>query len=561
MQPTPPAKNHLVFLEKIHANVFLLYAAFAVVLTLPVSLRLSSAIAGQGDAFQSLWHMWWTKKALTEPGVSFFYTDYLFYPHGQVPMIGFPILMDLVSVPFQFCFKLLTVYNLFFLLAFILSGFTMYLLALEWTRSRAAAFIAGFIYAFSPFHTSHGLGHMHLMHLEFVPLFFLFFWRALSGSPKNALWAALVLVGIALGDWYHFFYSILLACFITVFAWLENKKEPRIFIRGGWAIGGGILGAAPLVWMMVNVLLHHYFPGHTPEEYSADLVSFFVPNAIQSIGRWEPLRSFTSGLPGNPVENSNYIGYTVLVLTTFGCAGFRKRPWIFKCLCTAAVFFWILSLGMHLHVAGKTLPVPLPYAFFYKHTLMCAFSGIPERFWSMGFFCLAVTSAFGAKSLLGRLSDKRKKELVVLLVALLTLEYAALPFPTTRLPVPPIFKEIAKDERPYSIIYLPGLWNPRAMYYQTIHGKKMNGGYLPRSTADWMDFRSFPIVRNVIYGEYLTLDDRTLPPEEARPLIHAGLSAYHIRYIIKEKSTQTPTLDGYGLRKIYEDSEIEVLEP
>ena len=174
---------------KAHYKEYLLllavYLAIALVLFWPSTLNITTTVpsgrvgvnaAGTGDVYLFLWDLWWLKYSLFVLHTSPYFTPLLYKPVGAnlatqtlSPLAGlFSIPLQLVSLGFA--------YNVILFISFMLSGFFMYLLAEYLIKNRYAAFIAGLVFEFSPFHIAHALvGHLNWSGIEFIPLFILFF--------------------------------------------------------------------------------------------------------------------------------------------------------------------------------------------------------------------------------------------------------------------------------------------------------------------------------------------------------------------------------------------------
>jgi len=77
----------------------------------------------------------------------------------------------------------------------VLAGLFTYMLAYHFTKHRAASFVAGFIYSFSPIHTIQAFGHLQFTNIEFIPLFLLLFVKMIEEKKhKYAVFAAVSFV-------------------------------------------------------------------------------------------------------------------------------------------------------------------------------------------------------------------------------------------------------------------------------------------------------------------------------------------------------------------------------
>src|SRR5690606_2555208 len=138
------------------------------------------------------WNLWWVKLALVDRVQSPYTTDLLYSPtgvnlyfHTLNPFNG------LVTLPVQLVAGLIPAYNTVVLVSWTLAGYGMFLLALWLLRGVSArqggvtarlpaAFVAGAIYTFAPFHMAHLLGHMQVMSLQWLPFYLLDLLRALD---------------------------------------------------------------------------------------------------------------------------------------------------------------------------------------------------------------------------------------------------------------------------------------------------------------------------------------------------------------------------------------------
>lgn len=75
----------------VHVLPLCLYTLLSLIMTYPLILHLRSHVAGAGgDAFTFVWNLSWVKKALLDPDLSVFYTDYLYYPARGEPGAPLP---------------------------------------------------------------------------------------------------------------------------------------------------------------------------------------------------------------------------------------------------------------------------------------------------------------------------------------------------------------------------------------------------------------------------------------------------------------------------------------
>jgi hypothetical protein len=213
-----------------HLFALLGYLAFTALLTYPLVREFGRAIPGDGfDGWQNVWNIWWVKRALLVEGTNPYFTRLLDYPAGvYLYFHTLNIFNGLTFLPITLNAGQLAAYDVAAAFSFVVGGYGGYLLTLRamsqpgTTRTsvgalaHTAAFLGGFIFAFSPYHMAHLLGHMQLISLEWLPFCALTTINLLTrigdrpseGTlatlrrclPQAAL-SALFLVLVALCDW------------------------------------------------------------------------------------------------------------------------------------------------------------------------------------------------------------------------------------------------------------------------------------------------------------------------------------------------------------------------
>ncbi|MCS7285789.1 MAG: hypothetical protein RMK30_07160 [Anaerolineae bacterium] len=447
------------------------YLALTLLVLWPLPLLFTRVIPGDGfDGWQNYWNLWWISKALLEEHSSPFFTHYLYYPTGVSLLFHTLNLPNgLLAMPLQVLFGTTVAYNFIVFISSFLSGYGAFLLALEITRARWAAFIAGLIYAFSPFRSAHLLGHMQVFSTEWVPFFILFLFRAKRGG--SSLLPAVFLVLSSLTDWYQ---SVYLALFTALYlGWLAWKKSLtlRVLLKVGAIWSLGVLALSPLLIPMLWEMLHYRYmfaPPWEPILFSADLLAFVTPSEFHPL--WGELAGkITKNFVTPPSERTVFLGYTSLVLAL---VAWRKKAESVSLWLITGFFFMLMALGPYLRILGETLPLPLPYSFL-RQIPFIAMARTVSRFSLMVTLSLGVLAALGAKALGRRLSPT--------LAFLILLEYWPAPYPFTPPDTPDFYWKLAQEPGEFNIINLPMNWDrPHYLLYQTVHRKWLVSGYTSR---------------------------------------------------------------------------------
>jgi len=542
----------VVILSYLMITLFLLY-------TYPYDL--TKQVPGDGgDGYQFFWDLWWVKYSLTTLHSNPYITNYVFYPNGQnlyfhslIPLGG------IITIPFQDSLGLFFSYNFLLILSFAIGGFGAYLLANYFTKNQYASYLSGLIFAFSPYHLAHTLGHLNLISFEAVPFYVLFLFK-LKDTPnyKNAVYAAIsLLIATFLGDFYYAFMLVIFTAIFLVFeVMLENKLIlKREFIKNFMLIPIiFFLASAVVVFpMLAGFLSGQYNYAQTSigaqMTYSADLAGFFIPGSGNYFfGNYVRSIEHDFGVSFGGAENGVYIGYTVIVLLVYSILKIRKsiRLWL---LLTG--IFIIFSLGPFINVMGTTLGVPLP------GVLLCCLPGglvfqAPGRFMVVSYLGFGVIVALGVANIMDRVKMFRKRWifkilLVAFLSALILLEYNMSPYPSSHDPrVPLFYYQLREMKGDFSVLDLPVEFSPRFMYYSAVSEKPILIGSLSRIVPDNVNMlRSIPLVSlsirlfwggSISEDELLSYTNETSTQENLNKLVW-----FNVRYIILHKQLFAPS--------------------
>jgi len=543
--------------------IIFIFTILTLILTYPVIFRLTTHfMCDGGDGFQNMWNMWWLKTALIDLHTSPYYTTYLHYPNGiSLLFQTFNPFNGLISIPLQFMFKMEVTYNLVVIFSFIMSGIGMYLLARYLVKNRFAAVISGIIYTFCPFHFAHGLGHLQLIAMEWMPFFILYMIKThREGGWKNAVLGGFFLILTSLCSWYYLIYSAFMTAIYLIYHVITERKtilnknfgrDLLILLVTFWVFMSPLLGS-----MFYAKTSQEFIGEHNPEVWSADLISFFVPSGISTYGRaW--FTSIWSKWEGNTAENSNYIGYIVLILSLFALIKIRNaRLWGI-----VGLFAFIMALGPYLKIMGKQYRfVPLPYLLFHRYLPFFSFTGVPERFDIMLKFSLAIMSGYTIREIYNKIDNIKlfadkvnfaQIGFVVLMSILVIMEYLAVPYVTTQFAVSDFYYEMAKDDEVYGVIDIPS--GSGTLYLATIHKKPLVGGYVSRPSQRALNFLEETPVINQLMGA------GTTEPDEIDKIAKNIFSKYNIKYIITHSGDYKDFIEKQiGLNVYYEDELIRV---
>ena len=493
------------FLKDIHRQrgvilALLAYGLLAVAMTWPAAARLGTHLAGgRSDLWVHQWTYWWVKQSIVE-GHSPFYTDLLFHPAGvSLAFHNIAWLNIAAWLPLQAIVGSNTAYSLIFIAVFALNGFSMYLLAREWTGSAAAAFIGGLIYGFWPYTLSH-CDHPNMVFVCWVPLALLYLRRTLEkGQKRDAVltgvflaltgitrWQLLVMGGVVIGLY------LLCKCL--------TERTCRTWRTLGLLALVGLVAAAlmaPLATPMVVAQLTRTYPEDVfidqQDTGQADLLAYVLPSHYHPLWGDAAFRLYEN-LIGNRVRIP-FLGYTAIVLALYGTVR-RWRTARFWVL--AAIVYIVLALGPELRVNGQFYPqVPMPYRLvgdlFFVRILRK-----PQRFNLFVGLPVGMLASLGVTALLRQRPFKRKSVLLAGVVgALILFEYCPIPYSTTRPVIPAWYHQLAQEPGHFAVLDLPMYpqrFDKWFMFYQITHGKPLVEGHVsrpPREAFVFLDSTPF----------------------------------------------------------------------
>jgi len=490
-------------------------------MTYPIAFKLNSDLAAySADGHTFYWLLWWFKKSIVDLGTSPLYTNLLFYPDGVsfanhvlTPFTGF------LGIPLQQFFGLTATFNLIYLLTFVLSGYGVYLLVLHLAEDRYAAFLAGVIYAFSPFHVLHTQTHLDLANIQFIPFYALFLIK-LGERPRaaNAIWAGTFMGLTALCSWNYFVFELLFTLIFLVHTWGHERGKVlnRRFVLSlaGTGIMAFILISPFLVPMLIDlwggaVELSYRSSGGGARGYSADLAAFFIPSNLHPLWRDFPsLKGIYATLTGVASEKTIFLGYTPLLLgiaAVFRVGRVRTRFWIITFFA-----FMILALGPDLQIFGEEYLgfTRLPYNWFIQKTPLLRGVRVPARFAVMCILSLSILAGWGFKSIGDLIKPALKPIAAAAAVILVLFEFTAPPATSGIGNLPSPYLKIARDQENYALLEVPVALPQnvrRYMTYQTVHGKPIISGELARIPAGaWNFIMGNPFVRLLHYPGRIT---------------------------------------------------------
>ena len=260
-------------------------------------------------------------------------------------------------------------------------------------------------------------------------------------------------------------------------------------------------------------------------------------------------------------EYTATLGIVALVVIALAAwrAGYRPRVgWILL-----TVGFAALSLGPFVHVAGFNTFVPGPWALL-RYVPLIGAARTPARFAVVAALGAAILFA-GALAALGRRYPRHRVLITSTIALALFIELWPAPRPLYSAAIPSIYQIIAADPRPVRVLQLPfgvrdgassvGNYSASYQYYQTLHGKKLIGGYLSRISRRRVgEVRSQPTL-----DALLTMSEGRFISDEQAAIVRARgpgfIDRANVGYVVIHHTYAAPHLiafvvDAWGLMEV-----------
>jgi hypothetical protein len=274
-----------------------------------------------------------------------------------------------------------------------------------------------------------------------------------------------------------------------------------------------------------------------------DLSSFFTFNPFHPIVGGLVSRLYAAfGL--NRIEQVGWLG-----VVPIGVLLFARGTWLDEAearrwkVVLGAFLIW--ALGPFLMLAGRNLGLPLPET-LARFIPFVENARVPGRAMVGVYLALAVLMALRLAAAPSPFKKAPGTFFEWGLIALLAFDYLNAPMPLTALDRPAIYEQLAAVDDESPVIEVPfgigdglstgiGSQDRRILYYATIHGHPLVGGYIGRMPAGAAAaYAAMPIV-----GNLLRLSDGQPAVEDT------GVPAVPFRYVVLDTTTASPELMAY----------------
>jgi hypothetical protein len=473
-------------------------AAFVLVtaiVTFPQVTRMRTAVADHPDSYFSAWGLGWVAHQLRSDPVHLFAAN-IFHPEESTLAYSDAILLPATVVAPLFWMHLrpALIYNIVLLGALALSGFTMFLLALELTGNRGAAFVAGLVYAFAPYRMEQ-YNHLAMETVFFIPLALLLIHRLLAGERvRDAVLLGLVMAAQFLSGLYGAMcFVVCLAVLMPLLLVAVRPSRPLRFLLlliVGAAVAGVILLPYAMPYMRAQA-----FAGprsvHEIQHYDAVWTNYLSAPAMNRLWGWTASRF-------GGEELNLFPGALAVVCALLGVAYRRSR--------VAVAYAGMLLFAFEASRGFDGFSYPLLYEYVKPFQAL----RVPSRFDLLVNLALGLLAAFGIASIATRIIAPWRRMVVGLVIVGIIAEYASAPA-LADAPLPSAADRWLATEAPGVLVELPlptpeNMWpnsESRFMFEGMVHWRPMVNGYsgvLPNSYLELVSvMQSFPDARSLNY--------------------------------------------------------------
>jgi hypothetical protein len=436
-------------------SVFLLFAAWAVLVTRPLAFRLATHTLPGPDPLSHLWMVSWLTGHAFQPSQLFHGNIFSPAPHAAL-LTDLSLGTAVLVLPLRlFTTEPLVLFNLATLMALAFGGWAFHALVFGLTRNRWAGLLAGLLATFSPEQLTH-VFHLNLLSIGWLALFVLGLHRIVERPSAGAV----LLTGIsgALNAQSSGYYAVSAAVIAVVFV----AFHARALVSRRAA--GALLGAAFLATVLTLPYIHEF------HELRAEQGGLRRPLPMSVEMAFQPGRDLgsTGYVYGRLLGAQEGLFPGLLVLALVPVA-LRRGGRTAGCLATAAALLVVLSLGPQLRVGGRVLP--LPYRWLFE---VPPFDSMrhPFTFAAVALMLLAVLAGIGWSSL--KWSAKPWSGPAVLLLA--ALETMSPPPDVVAIPpgLPPAYR-LLESLPPGAILEVP-LFAPETVLWAARHGRPVLNG-------------------------------------------------------------------------------------
>jgi hypothetical protein len=195
------------------------YVALTLAFSWPLPLHLGTHLTGPpgGDTGVYVWNQWVFRHELVEQHRLPLFTREIFSltRPANLSLHNYTIFQDLIALPLLPLLGVVTTFNVVYLLMIVLTGYAAFALAWHITERPLESWLAGALFAWSPWIVTRGIGHFSLVAAAPLPVFVLLLLRCEERARmRDALALGATVCWAATTDPYYAVYCVMLACLV-----------------------------------------------------------------------------------------------------------------------------------------------------------------------------------------------------------------------------------------------------------------------------------------------------------------------------------------------------------
>lgn len=351
--------------------------------------------------------------------------------------------------------------------------------------------------------------------------------------------------------------------------WIVLRAQPRIGVRPraewdgrrAWpavamAAVVSVALAAPMAWKGARMMLRGDYVSPRYPWRSAppgvDLASVLVGNPFHWL--WgPPLQHLYARWGMNLIESGG--GWLGLVPVLLAAWSLRRR-WSDQGVrhwAAIGAIFLVWAFGPHLQVFGRTTGMILPETILHWIPVVSN-ARMPGRAIVVVDLAVAVLGAVALGA--WRVRARRPNVLLAAAALLITIDLLPAPFPVVSLDHPKLYDALRDRPERGAVCELPfgvrdgfgeiGALDHRVLYYQTIHGRPIVGGFVARLPPSVLAaYRADPLIAGLLRLSNPTADSHAAEPLPDRESAAGLLRRDGIRFVVLNRATASPALIDY----------------
>ena len=339
---------------------------------------------------------------------------------------------------------------------------------------------------------------------------------------------------------------------------IQRSREPwPQWVTATWLVTVAVASAGALAAPVLSALAFGEAMDAAPILWrsgpqGADLLALVLPHAEHPLMP-QVVRTALAQHPGGLIEQSASL--SIVALLVIGLAWWRTswRPsmrWF-----AAAMVFALMTMGPFIHVAGVNTYIPTPWTLL-RYLPVISDARMPSRMAIVATMAVAMLFAAALSTWTSR-AGKARPWVLVAVAMLLCVDLFPAPRRLYSAGVPEIYQRIAQDPRPVSVLELPigvrdglaslGNFTALAQFFQTVHEKRLIGGYLSRTTPRRREFH----ISHPVLGPLIALSGN-MPVTLAQRLETQAAAAAFVRevdlgYVVINHRDASPALEQFAV--------------